>query len=183
MKHILDIIHKYYDPNSLAYYYLIEHSKAVTEKALEVALRVKDLDLDIQFIKEACMLHDIGIIKCNASSIGCHGAAPYIAHGVLGAEMLRQEGLLRHSLVCERHVGVGLTAEEIIQKGLPLIAKDMIPITLEEKVICFADKFFSKSKGKLYQCKPIDVVCEEIARYAADKLEIFKQWLKLFKEI
>ena len=35
------------------------------------------------------MLHDIGIFRCNAPDIDCHGDAGYICHGYLGAELMR----------------------------------------------------------------------------------------------
>ena len=54
------------------------------------------------------MLHDIGIIRCNAPGIQCFGNEPYICHGRIGAEMLRAEGFPHHARVCERHTGRGL---------------------------------------------------------------------------
>ena len=88
------------------------------------------------------MLHDIGIGQCDAPGIHCHGTHLYIEHGYLGAELLRAEGLPRHALVCERHTGMGLSREMIEERGWPLPCRDMRPVTLEEKLVCYADKFF-----------------------------------------
>ncbi len=79
------------------------------------------------------MLHDIGVVRCNAPSIHCLGELPYICHGVAGREMLDNLGLHRHALVCERHTGSGLTVEDIIRQRLPLPHREMLPITTEEK--------------------------------------------------
>jgi uncharacterized protein len=91
------------------------------------------------------MLHDIGIFKCNAPSIYCIGDLPYILHGIEGRKILELENMPRHALVCERHTGSGITKEQIIQDNLPLPHRDMLPTTDEEALICYADKFFSKS--------------------------------------
>ena len=82
---------------------LIVHSRSVAQKALQIVSLHPELNLDRDFIEEAAMLHDIGIIKTDAPGIHCHGTEPYIRHGILGAEMLRSEGLPRHARVCERH--------------------------------------------------------------------------------
>src|SRR4030043_1221573 len=122
----LRIIKKYYDPKSRAYYLLVHHSKMVTEKALEIAKKLKRLNPDLIFIQEAAMLHDIGVLFTNEPRIGCYGDKPYICHGYLGRELLENEGFPRHAPVCERHVGVGLTQKEIEEKNLPVPGRDMI---------------------------------------------------------
>lgn len=109
----LDVIKKYYDPKSRAFIILVNHSKAVAEKALKIA---EKFDVDHRFIYEAAMLHDIGIFMTNTPKLDCYGKFPYIAHGYLGRQILEKEGFPLHALVCERHTGVGITREEIINK-------------------------------------------------------------------
>ncbi len=58
---------------------------------------------------------------------------------------MRGEGYPRHALVCERHTGAGLSLEGIIAQDLPVPHREMVPVSLEEQVICFADKFYSKT--------------------------------------
>ena len=70
----------------------------------------------------------------------CIRDSPYIAHGYLGAEILRAEGFPQHALVCERHTGAGLSLHEIIDRQLPIPHREMLPVTMEEQLICFADK-------------------------------------------
>ncbi len=180
----MKIILKYYKPGEKAYEFLVKHSKAVTEKALEVAERVKqihpELKVDTEFIKEAAMLHDIGIFLTNAPDIGCHGKEPYIKHGILGAELLRKEGLPKHALVCERHVGAGLSKEYIEKNNLPLPKKDLIPETVEEKIICFADKFFSKSPEKIGREEKIEEIRKELAKFSKEEVERFDRWTEFF---
>lgn len=173
------LIRRLYAGSTRAMGFLLEHSRLVSQKALEAARRVEHLGPDLRFVEEAAMLHDIGIIRTKAPLFGCHGEAPYIRHGVLGREMLEAEGLPRHALVCERHVGVGLRVEDISGKGFPLPPRDMVPESLEEVIVCFADKFFSKD-GEPLREKPLEEVRSQIARYGADKLAVFDGWAELF---
>lgn len=59
----IDIISKYYPAGSDAYHILVTHSRSVTEKALSLARMHPEMNLDIPFIEEAAMLHDIGIFS------------------------------------------------------------------------------------------------------------------------
>ena len=141
-----EIIEKYYIPGSDLYNILVKHSEAVRDKALTLAHRHPELGLDLEFIAEAAMLHDIGILETDAPGIKCFGTHRYIEHGYLGAEMMRREGLHRHALVCERHTGTGLKLADIIARDLPVPHRELSPVTLEEQLICYADKFFSKTR-------------------------------------
>ncbi len=174
----LKIIKRYYRPDSLAFRLLVEHGEAVMKKALLIAEGLKDRNPDIDFIIEASMLHDIGIIQTDSPMLGCYGKEPYVCHGYLGRKILEEEGLLLHGLVAERHVGVGITIEDIKKKSLPLPLRDMVPQSLEEKVICVADKFFSKNRKSHAEEKPLRIVLEEIAKYGEEKLIFFKELLK-----
>jgi uncharacterized protein len=176
----IKIIEKFYLYGSTAYHFLIQHSRMVTEKALRVAERVRYLDPDLHFIQEAAMLHDIGILFTNEPGIGCYGNNAYICHGYLGRELLENEGLPDHALVCERHVGVGITRQEIEEKKLPVPLRDMIPVTIEEQIVCYADKFFSKDTEFLLKEKPLEKVRLGIALYGEDKLKRFDEWVRLF---
>ncbi|MBE0426758.1 MAG: HDIG domain-containing protein [Nitrospirae bacterium] len=176
----LKIIGKYYSSDSIAYNLLIKHSGMVTEKALNIATKVLHLNPDLKFIEEAAMLHDIGIFLTNEPEIGCYGDKPYICHGYLGRKLLEREGLLKHGLVCERHIGVGLNIKDIIEKNLPVPKRDMVPVSIEEQIICFADKFFSKDSDFLMKEKPFELIRKGIARYGKDKLKKFDDWIKIF---
>ena len=105
-----------------------------------------EIQADRKFVEEAALLHDIGVYKTYAPEIACFGSLPYICHGYLGADLLREEGYGRHALVCERHTGAGISLRDIVDKELPLPRRDMLPVSIEEQLICFADKFFSKTE-------------------------------------
>jgi len=141
----LTIIARYYNPGSRLHTALVNHSRLVAEKSLEIARSLSQTP-DLDFIENAAMLHDIGIFKTSAPAIGCRGKHPYICHGYLGRDLLDQEGLPKaFGRVAERHTGAGITLDNILKANLPLPHRDMVPTTLEEKIICCADKFFSKN--------------------------------------
>lgn len=140
----LAIINKYYPEDNELKHILLTHSRSVADKALWIAGKHPELNLDKQFLEEAAMLHDIGIFMTDADGICCFGSYSYICHGYLGADLMRKEGFPRHALVCERHTGAGISLQSIIDQQLPVPHRDMVPVSLEEQVICFADKFFKR---------------------------------------
>ena len=174
----LEIIEKYYDTQSEAYRILVKHSRSVADKALSIAKAHPEMNLDIEFIEEAAMLHDIGVIFCNAPDIDCRGSHEYICHGYLGAELLRKEGYPRHALVCERHTGTGISLEMIVDDNLPIPHRDFLPVSTEEQLICFADNFFSKTK--LDKEKSIDKIQQSLNKYGESTVLRFNYWCKLF---
>ncbi len=176
----LAIIYQYYRPEWALTQKLITHSQAVRDKALSIARRFADVKPNLELIAEAAMLHDIGIIETRADSIGCKGSLPYICHGVEGRKMLERHGLTPHALICERHVGVGITRNDVQRHRLPLPARDMVPRTLEETIICYADKFFSKSNGT--REKSIDAIIAQLMPYGLDKVRRFEQWRHRFEQ-
>lgn len=149
MMDYLTLIDKYYHAYPDLQNVLLQHSMQVRDRALRIVDAhpqwVEQGLVDPQFVEEAAMLHDIGIIYCDAPRIHCHGPYRYIMHGYLGAELLRREGWHKHADVAERHTGSGITEEQIIREEINIPIKDYCPRTLEEKIICYADKFYSKS--------------------------------------
>ena len=174
----LDIINKYYPEDNELKHILVKHSRAVADKALDIASRHPELNLDTTFIEEAAMLHDIGIFLTDAEGIHCYGQHPYICHGYLGADLMRAEGYPRHALVCERHTGAGLSMEEIIRQGLPIPHRDMRPVSMEEQVVCFADKFFSKTK--LDKEKSIEKALKSLLKHGGEGVSRFEHWCEMF---
>ena len=145
----LALIDKYYGDKPELRHILVTHSRQVADRALQIVDAhpewIQEGLVDRTFIEEAAMLHDIGILCCNAPKIFCTGPHKYIEHGYLGAELLRAEGLPKHALVAERHTGTGITIEQVEREELPIPERDYCPQSLEEKIICYADKFYSKS--------------------------------------
>ena len=177
----LDIIHRYYPKGARAADLLVFHGSQVAQKALAVAGHLPHLALDTAFIEEAALLHDIGMFLTHAPAIGCHGKHPYICHGILGREILEGEGLPAHALVCERHVGAGISAQEIRTSGLPLPQRDMVPMSMAEQIICYADKFFSKNGDHLE--KSPEAVLASIAPYGQTQMDRFRGWVETFESL
>ena len=175
---VLRLIEKYYDTQSEVYRILIQHSRSVADKALSIVRSHPEMNCDPVFIEEAAMLHDIGIIFCHAPDIGCHGSYEYICHGYLGSELLQKEGFPRHALVCERHTGTGITLARIEAKNLPLPHRNFVPVSIEEQIICFADKFFSKTKPE--KEKRIDKIRKSLQKHGEDAVLRFNNWCERF---
>ena len=174
-----EIIDKYYPVGTKCRGIFIQHSRQVADKALEIARRC-NLNIPLETVETAAMLHDIGIFLTNATDIDCHGTEHYICHGILGAELLRKEGFDEAiARVAERHTGAGLTVDDIDRQQLPLPRKDYLPETMLEKLICYVDKFFSKSGAM--QEKPLDKVRASMARHSTASLTRFNELHELFK--
>ncbi len=173
------ILDKYFVPGSKSNRIVSAHSRKVAEKAVAIVDRHPELGADRNFVWEAAMLHDIGIVKTWAPTLDCFGDAEYLCHGYLGHDMLVAEGLPKHALVCERHTGTGFTIDEIILKQLPLPHRNLQPQTIEEKIVCYADKFFSKDN--LEKELQIIVVEQKLMKYGNDKAKLFRDWSALFE--
>ena len=174
------VLRAHYPADSLALRILLEHGRLVAGKALRAADAVAHLSPDRAFIRQAALLHDIGIRFTDAPGLGCTGKFPYICHGYLGRELLEGQGFFRHALVCERHVGVGISRGDILRQGLPLPLRDMLPVTIEEKIVCYADKFFSKNGGGPVREKRVAEIARALARHGPGKAEKFLRWAKRF---
>lgn len=165
------LIDKYYALAPQLREILLVHSEKVAHKAFRCAAE-RSVSVDRDFLREAALLHDIGIFRCDAPGILCFGTQPYIQHGIIGREILESEGLPRHALVCERHTGAGLTVEDIVRQNLPLPHRDMTPQTTEERLICYADKFYSKS-GDYRAEKSLPRIIKSMEKFGPDSLRRF----------
>ncbi len=104
------------------------HSINVANKALKIANKIKKIQVNKNLVEIGALLHDIG--RCIS-----HG----FDHGLLGGEILLSYGLSeRLARICETHLLGGLDKEDAKKVGLPI--KDYLPNTLEEKIVCLADK-------------------------------------------
>jgi len=168
----IEILSRHHDPKGQTFELLVVHSTLVARKALEVAGAWSDRHpgetLDLDFLREASLLHDIGIGLCDAPELYCSGKEPYLLHGALGREILEDEGLPLHALVCERHTGAGITAIEVREGDLPLPGRDYLPLSVEEKIICVADKFYSKNPAKLWREKEPQAIARSMDRWGPE---------------
>lgn len=173
-----EIIDKYYPKDNKLRRLLIRHSKDVRDLALEIVDRHPELGADRQLVIDGAMLHDIGIFKTNAPSIHCLGSDHYIRHGIDGAEIMRNEGREDIARICERHTGTGITAKQIEAQQLPLPMGDYQPETIEEKIVCYADKFFSKSHPE--RKKNVEQAAHSLEKFGSEGVEKFLAWAKEF---
>jgi uncharacterized protein len=162
------LFEEHYPPGTPSREILWGHSASVATLSLEIARAV---GARLDFVEEAAWLHDIGIRYTHAPGILCHGDKPYLCHGVIGREICDLAGLPEHGLVCETHVGTGLTAAEVRATGYPMPIRDMLPTSLEEQVICYADQFFSKSSSDRLD---LEEVRHRVARHGQPPLERFE---------
>ena len=167
---------------------LCEHSRCVAEYAAAIVDARPELHADRDFVFAAAMLHDIGIRECDADGICCFGKLPYICHGVTGARILRENyrrwfndisDIEPYARVCERHTGVGLTREMIVERNLPLPVCDLVPETVEEEIVCYADKFFSKTRPT--EQKPLKRVIASLSKFGKGNAEKFMAWHEKFE--
>ncbi len=166
----------YIQPNLWKVFFV--HSVLVAQFSLQIAERLGLNQETKKFIEEAALLHDIGIGKVSMDKDNSQNKPPYIQHGLLGEEILQNLGYPLHAAVCRNHIGVGLTQEIILRNKLPLPAEDMCPSTLSEKIITYADLFFSKSN--IYYKRSFPEVEAKIRSYAQEQLEKLRELHKQF---
>ena len=215
-----DIIYHFYPQDTPLRRLLILHSEKVRDKAFQIlgaARRANPsaelMAVDEQLVNQGALLHDIGIGRTNAPGILCEGSEPYICHGTIGAQMLREliaeasgeSSLSRSSRlsrdsrssrgsslvddvarleqiarICERHTGAGLTKDDIVSQNLPIEpVRDLVPETLEEKLVCLADKFYSKS-GDPAKEKSLERVQRSMMKFGADSIARFEDLCSTF---
>ncbi len=143
---------------------VLRHSQAVKSLALKIAGRQTGKKIDKQLLRTAALLHDIGRFKCPPWKNSAF-------HGLEGARILRKEKLPRHARVAETHLGSGITKREAKKLGLP--AKNYLPRTIEEKIICHADSLIAGSK--------VSQIRAVISRYKRYGKPSVKRALKLHK--
>jgi uncharacterized protein len=156
----IELLHKNNCPPKV-----ISHCEEVAKLALEIAskLEKKGIKVDLKLVEAGALLHDIGRSKSHA-----------VDHGVVGAKIAELGGLPEAVVrIIKRHVGGGITAQEAERFGWP---KDIYePVTLEEKIVSYADKLIDNSKRV-----PIDL---EIERLRVEHKDAAERVRKLHEEI
>ena len=204
----LALLHRYYPEDNALRRMLLHHSRQVCARALQIVERHPELGANRHLVEAGAMLHDIGIFLTDAPGTNCHSTAHYILHGSLGAQLLRNEAKqlkkekqqaeqlneeqlqaiqLQEELhfyealarICERHTGTGLTRQTIIERGLPDPQQDLLPETIEEQIICYADKFYSKSH--LERERTIPQTLQSLEKFGDEGVEKFRHWTELFE--
>ena len=92
---------------------------------------------------------------------------------------MRNEGLEALARVCERHTGTGITIEQIRERKLPMPEADYSPETIGEQIVCYADKFFSKSHPE--RVRSVEQTAKSLEKFGKEGLRRFNEWVKMFE--
>ncbi|MFC4469380.1 HDIG domain-containing metalloprotein [Streptomyces xiangluensis] len=137
-------LHEKYAPTREALDLVYTHCEIICRIAEQLMARTV-LQLDTALVRAGALLHDIGVYRLYDHA-GRLDHSNYIRHGVLGHEILRQEGFPeRLRRFCSCHTGVGLTRHDIREQRLDLPVADYLAVTAEEQLVMYADKFHSKT--------------------------------------
>jgi uncharacterized protein len=145
---------------------VIAHCQAVASLALEISekFKAKNYPLDVELIETGALLHDLGRAKTHS-----------VNHAIEGIQLAQTENL-PEPIVCiiKRHVGAGITTKEAERLNWP--KDNYIPQTLEEKIVCYADKCISGNKRI-----PIETTIKQLQNQKLD--DAAKRVRKLHNEI
>jgi len=143
---------------------VIEHCKAVRDVAVKIARKT---NADLELVEAGALLHDIGRSKT-------HG----IRHAVEGAKIAKKIGLPEEIVnIIERHIGAGLSKDEAKKLGLP--AKDYIPETLEEKIVCHADNLVDNNKKQKIEVEVERALSKNLKKYTLRLVNLHKELSEL----
>jgi uncharacterized protein len=148
--------------------YIIQHDLLVMNISDKMIKELKraGVDIDEKSILRGAILHDIGRSKEHS-----------VRHGFLGGEILRKDGYDRKVIkIVENHVGGGIDKQDCAKLGLP--ERDFIPISLEEKIVCLADKYVEDN-----QIKPLQETISKFDKILGEGNKANKRILKIKKEI
>lgn len=174
----LEVIDRYCSDNEPLRALLLHHSRQVLDRAMRVCDKHPELNLDRTLVEEGSMLHDIGIVMCDAPGIHCYGPYHYLYHGIAGARIMRELGREDIARICERHTGTGLNDESFLSRGLVPPGGILVPQTLEEKVISYADKFFSKSHPD--RERTVEQTIRSLEKFGEKDTRTFLEWNEMF---
>ncbi|MFJ1806884.1 MULTISPECIES: HD domain-containing protein [unclassified Streptomyces] len=163
-------LHERYAPSREALDLVFTHCEIVCGIAEQLATRT-DLPLDADLVRIGALLHDVGVYRLydRAGRLDHHN---YIRHGVLGHEILREEGFPeRLRRFCSCHTGVGLTRHDIRKQGLAIPEADYLAETVEEQLVMYADKFHSKTTPPTFLSA--DSYATHVEKFGADKVHAF----------
>lgn len=145
---------------------VIEHCKAVRDLAVKIAKRA---NANVELVEVGALLHDIGRSRT-------HG----IRHAVEGAKIAKKLGLPEEVIkIIERHIGAGIPKKEALKLGLP--ARDYIPETLEEKIVCHADSLIDGNKRQNIEVELERALLNNLNEYALRLVKLYKELSEICK--
>jgi uncharacterized protein len=172
-------LHEKYAPTREAYDLVYTHCEIVCEIAEQI-LDGTALNLNADLVRAACLLHDIGVYRLY-NSTGELDHARYVRHGVLGYDLLLDEGFPEEICrFCSCHTGMGLSRDDVRKQGLPLPIADYLAESGEERLVMYADKFHSKTNPPTFVTAAS--YAAQVRRFGEDKTETFRSMYETFGE-
>jgi len=172
-------LHEQHAPTPEALELVYTHCVIVCGIAEQLHAR-SSTDASLDLVRAGCLLHDVGVYRLYDDA-GRLDHANYIRHGILGHELLRQEGF--PEVICRfasHHTGVGLSREDVLRQELPLPPGDYLAETPEETLVMYADKFHSKTKPPALLTA--DAYAASVRRFGEDKVAAFESMRATFGE-
>jgi len=175
------VLHKKHAPTPTALDLVYTHCVIVCGIAEQLHSRPgPGQQVDIDLARAGALLHDVGVYRLYDSAGNLDGGN-YIRHGILGYELLREEGL--PEVICRfasHHTGVGLTRDDVITQRLPLPPADYLAETGEERLVMYADKFHSKKTPPVLLTAT--AYAARVRRFGAEKVAAFQAMRAAFGE-
>ncbi|MFB3890082.1 MAG: HDIG domain-containing metalloprotein [Candidatus Bathyarchaeia archaeon] len=143
---------------------MIKHCEAVAQLATETAQTAsrKGLQVNVELVEIGALLHDIGRSRTHS-----------VHHVVEGAQIAEAAGLPENVVsIIKRHVGGGITDAEAERLGWP--RDNYAPVTLEEKIVSYADKLIETSERVPIQAT-INKLKQENLGDAAEKVRLLHE--------
>jgi uncharacterized protein len=175
-------LHSRHAPTTEALDLVYAHCQAVCAIAEQLMSRPTPAvaGIDVDLVRAGCLLHDIGVYLLYDEA-GVLDHASYVRHGVLGHDLLAEEGIPeRICRFASHHTGVGITRQDVASQDLPLPEADYMAETVEESVVMYADKFHTKSSPARL-ITPQDFAAS-IGRFGEDKVMAFESMRARFGE-
>ncbi len=171
-------LHKKYAPSDAVYDLVFTHCCIVRDVAMQL-INANSLTVDYKLVEIGALLHDIGVYPMFDASGKLREDAQYIAHGIEGERILREEGLPENIWrFAAHHTGVGLSKKDVINQKLPLPIADYFAETDEELLIMYADKFHSKTTPPYFNS--YEWYREDVAKFGEDKVAKFETMVAKF---
>jgi uncharacterized protein len=175
------VLHEKHAPTPGALELVYTHCVIVCAIAEQLCSRPgAGLGVDIGLVRAGSLLHDIGVYRLYDDT-GDLDQGNYIRHGVLGYELLREEGL--PEAICRfasHHIGVGISRDDVLAQHLPIPPADYLAETGEERLVMYADNFHSKTTPPVF--RTARACAARLRRFGAEKVRAFEAMRDTFGE-
>jgi uncharacterized protein len=175
------VLHEKHAPTGRAFDLVYTHCQIVGDIAGQLCSRASPgLDIDLGLARAGSLLHDIGVYWLYDGA-GNLDHATYIRHGLLGYDLLHEEGF--PEAICRfasHHTGVGISREDVLTQRLPIPAADYLAESGEERLVMYADKFHSKTAPPVFLTA--SACAARLRRFGEEKVKAFQALRDTFGE-